>query len=1502
MAFSVSAGADLQVTPGGTVTRTAVETGTPSPAVASRAWTLNGGPAQTADLSVAAQRYGWGVPLSSSDEFGYTGAPNSSKWSVYNGPGHAGNGLRSPSRVTVNGTSMVLTGLAGSANTAGLAHKTSLTQMRVEVRCRSSVTGSTGTDDYHVVLILWPEDDAWPEGGEIDFLEVGTPGAADAEAYWHYPSLDGNNTQEHFTKAGVDLGQWHNYAVELSSSGIVSWIDGVEWSRKSGGATSKRRAIQDVPGPMQLTVQLDAFSSSGLRASQMELDWVRVYPIVPQGGTSTGGTSVGTTIGSAAALSWTAPTTVGVYPLTYSALDAAGNVLASDVVNVEVVTSPSTGGGGGGGTGGGTGGVPVGTAIVIEPDPIPSTEAFGVPTLEFETTALPEVPTFPGSGLFPGVTTFPRGSLDPRFRRQRTGWTLYPGPGTFPGEGTWPGWGIAGEDPPPFDVELILLDAGGRYRCPLPDVAGFTLTDVENSDGSVSFDYPTAGINFDALREHVDDGVDALLAVRFAGSSEWEMQAVLSECDGDDVADAAVWQFRGAWSEALLDEAVVYPDPGSSDGKVGFVDATPGQIVTELVARAQMRGALDIDTSTFSAETDSHGQPWPTDTISSPAFAPGDSSTYLRVLQLLADAGLCEFEMRGRSLRLYRPGGRGFDRTVGTPVVLQAGRDLLEASRRHTVRGSVTSLLVLGGDGDWTEVADDTALGRRGRRVEGATSQGSLTGGALRAYGRAKLVTAAAAQAERVHKLALVDGNPMPVRDFDVGDLVWSDSDGQRRALRVAQWTLTLNEQGLSGSVSLGDLIDDPLLKLARKLLGIGDGSTVTGGGTGTKSVEGLTPAAPSGLTVDSVTSPTADGSSSSTLLISWDPVVLATDGISGVDVTGYRLRWRYTVAAGAQVPVPLVGEWVVLDDLDTSTSAQIEGVVPAAQVEVQVAAFSVVTTTVTPPDTGGDTGGGTDTGGGDTGGGTTTPPVVVGTTMPDILRLGKAAGLTKCNLGVDFKSGDNSSGHAGVHYDYTLAAIEADLVVPGYAEIRPDGAVRLTSYVGAATTPNSTHSRTEYRELGTDGVAKAAWSSKSGRHYVWCRGAIIKLPKGRQRACIAQIHTPDDDLCMILVDQGTNVESTYGDTGRPGRLTSSLVLGQVYEWMIELVREDSQTVINYYWQDMTTPKATQPYSGGDGLYAKWGNYQQSSTQYDSAGETCIVDLYDCEVWHTGYPAPKARNATTSGGSTGGSTGGTGGSTGGGGTATQTLGVGGIPAPAAGSGVVLISGNSSSTLNITQSNVTYDGGGHTVPKITIAASNVTVQNFVVRGGTNSGVYSIGTGNVIQNCDIGGIKSDGDVNGITFFGDGHKILYNKIGDTVDLLSGAANGSHTDGIQTWNTSSKRSSSNILIKGNRIVGPDASNERYLHQGVQAEDKDSTDGGGGGTGVSQNWTITENYFKTYGNQCLHFMEKFNNVTISKNTFAGACTKIVARASSTGVTFAADNIITGSYGTTVGD
>lgn len=121
-------------------------------------------PVDPGTATTAAERLGWGAPLGSSDEFEYTGAPSSTKWNVYNSAGHDGNGVRSPARVEVANGKMVLTGLAGSANTAGLEHKLNQTYGRWEIRARSFYTASPTTPGtlvggYHPVSIIWPDSD-----------------------------------------------------------------------------------------------------------------------------------------------------------------------------------------------------------------------------------------------------------------------------------------------------------------------------------------------------------------------------------------------------------------------------------------------------------------------------------------------------------------------------------------------------------------------------------------------------------------------------------------------------------------------------------------------------------------------------------------------------------------------------------------------------------------------------------------------------------------------------------------------------------------------------------------------------------------------------------------------------------------------------------------------------------------------------------------------------------------------------------------------------------------------------------------------------------------------------------------------------------------------------------------------------------------------------------------------------------------------------------------------
>ena len=242
-------------------------------------------PQTTGDQTMAAVRHGWGAPLAQSDEFGYTGAPKSTKWSLYSGPGHGGNGRRVPERCTVDGEKLVITGLE-NGDSGGMAHRFDQQYGRWEVRMRASNTTPSGKT-YHPVLIIWPTDDRWPESGEYDFCENSSPAADKAQAFIHFPHPDTVEVQQRrFEKQPWDTSAWHNYAIEWTADGITCYLDGEKWFTTSGGAQSspRRSDIQAMPSG-HLTIQLDNFNgSTGNRGARMEIDWVHVYPLTPQGG------------------------------------------------------------------------------------------------------------------------------------------------------------------------------------------------------------------------------------------------------------------------------------------------------------------------------------------------------------------------------------------------------------------------------------------------------------------------------------------------------------------------------------------------------------------------------------------------------------------------------------------------------------------------------------------------------------------------------------------------------------------------------------------------------------------------------------------------------------------------------------------------------------------------------------------------------------------------------------------------------------------------------------------------------------------------------------------------------------------------------------------------------------------------------------------------------------------------------------------------------------------
>jgi hypothetical protein len=234
----------------------------PAPAVPAPAAPAPAAPAPGSGTQAAAN-FNWG-PVLTGDEFSNTGAPDSKKWSVFDGPGHHRKGIRSPDAWSVaNGVATVKGDAEGT--TGGMSAKFAQQKYgRWETRMRTNERDP----EYHPVLILWPNDNSSPNCAEIDYAE-GSTETSMMKFFLHY-ECDGKDFQTYAAKR-VDSTQWHNYAVEWTPAGITGYIDGV----KTFSDTNP--AHQPTVG-MHQTLQLDWFpDGSSTKPSEMQVDWVRVY-------------------------------------------------------------------------------------------------------------------------------------------------------------------------------------------------------------------------------------------------------------------------------------------------------------------------------------------------------------------------------------------------------------------------------------------------------------------------------------------------------------------------------------------------------------------------------------------------------------------------------------------------------------------------------------------------------------------------------------------------------------------------------------------------------------------------------------------------------------------------------------------------------------------------------------------------------------------------------------------------------------------------------------------------------------------------------------------------------------------------------------------------------------------------------------------------------------------------------------------------------------------------
>jgi len=217
------------------------------------------------DATSAAVLRGWGTPTRV-DEFG--GTALGSRWNVYDGPGHAGKGRRTPKAVAVRNGILTITG-DSRGNTAGMEWSGGQRYGRWEGRVRAPASD----ESYDALLLLWPDAENFPVGGEIDFMEMMDHTRQQTHVFLHY----GKKNRQLSGKVAADATQWHNWAVEWTPTHITTFLDGRPW-------WSTDRVDTFPPGKMHLCIQLDWFPGSGrgtVTPSMMQVDWVKQYALRP---------------------------------------------------------------------------------------------------------------------------------------------------------------------------------------------------------------------------------------------------------------------------------------------------------------------------------------------------------------------------------------------------------------------------------------------------------------------------------------------------------------------------------------------------------------------------------------------------------------------------------------------------------------------------------------------------------------------------------------------------------------------------------------------------------------------------------------------------------------------------------------------------------------------------------------------------------------------------------------------------------------------------------------------------------------------------------------------------------------------------------------------------------------------------------------------------------------------------------------------------------------------
>lgn len=469
---------------------------------------------------------------------------------------------------------------------------------------------------------------------------------------------------------------------------------------------------------------------------------------------------------------------------------------------------------------------------------------------------------------------------------------------------------------PPADVRVRAYDPNGDTVGILPTPTGISAQFALNDVGALSMDYPLAGPRSSLLGRPLELAVE----VTWDGGQTWNeppsgrFQYLRDEGDGTKPQEG--FKVAALGYVKRLEKALVGSAGVDAEGRVAYVQQTPGAILADLWDRAVSRGVLVGMTRTWTATQDSNGTPWPE--LQSIAYDPG--ANLLAVITAMAEQGWLDFRTTGRSVQVYvadTQGGMGQDQTLGAlPVTLRYGRDLTEAPFRRTWEALSDTVLVQGDGGKFVTRTNPAAITPWGRQESYATASGVTDDGTLNAIGDAALTFTEKERVEHTLGLEFATTPHLPFRDYLPGHWVYAavDSTVAPVRMRLRAVTITRDEAGnIGGNVTLNDKFLEADILQNRRITKLTAGAVQAGTG-GAPSGAGndiLAPAKPTGLATASAAYVEADGRVRAQISVNWNDVTTNADGSPATDVSHYEV-WARVPGRGDwyEVAQTTVSEW----------------------------------------------------------------------------------------------------------------------------------------------------------------------------------------------------------------------------------------------------------------------------------------------------------------------------------------------------------------------------------------------------------------------------------------------------------------------------------------------------------------------------------------------------------------------------------------------------------------